>query len=131
MSEFNEEIVEVPPVPSSGATGKELPRSVLVAAGLASLDGVMSIVLLGLWSFSPDTALTTIRAMSGFALILGLAPILIGGWILDRSRKIEGGIPGVAWARWGILAGALLTAVSILIPVTAALSRLTSGAVPE
>ena len=48
-----------------------------------------------------------------------------------RSRKIEGGIPGVAWARWGILAGALLTAVSILIPVTAALSRLTSGAVPE
>jgi len=87
----------------------------------------MSVVLLSLWSFSPETALTTIRSMSGFALLLGIAPILVGGWILDRSRKIEGGIRGVSWARWAILAGGLLTMVSILIPLTAALARITSS----
>jgi|GEM_PF-3118400 len=111
--------------PASAADS--LPRSVLIAAGLASLDGVMSVVLLALWSFSPDTALTTIRSMSGLALLLGIAPILVGGWILDRSRKVEGGIRGASWARWAILAGGLLTTVSILIPLTAALARITGS----
>ena len=102
-------------------------RPVLIAAGLASLDGVLAVTLLGLWAFSPDTALSTIQAMSGLAFLLGIAPILVGGWILDRNRKSGGKLPGAAWARWAVLAGGLLTTVTILIPLTAAVSRITGG----
>ena len=59
--------------------------------------------------------------------LLGIAPILVGGWILDRNRKSGGKLPGAAWARWAVLAGGLLTTVTILIPLTAAVSRITGG----
>ena len=92
------------------------------------LDGFLATILLALWTIQPSNLLSTVQSMAGLCLLLGLAPFIVGGFLLERHSKTPGGIPGINWARWSILAGALLTAVSLLIPVMAAVSTMVAPA---
>ncbi len=112
---------------ASSVEKRSLSPAVLIAAGLAVLDGVLALLFLALWAAQPDHLLSTLQSMAGICLLLGLAPILVGGWLLDRNRRKPGGVPGIVWARWAVLAGGVLTSVTLLIPMMAALSAITGG----
>ena len=115
-------------IDAASAEKQPLPAGVLAAAGLAVLDGALTLILLSLWTMAPGSAVSTVHSMGGLCLLLGVAPILLGGVLLDRNRKRSDGLPGVVWVRWSVLAGALLTSVNILIPMLAAFSAMTAPA---
>jgi hypothetical protein len=65
--------------------------------------------------------------MAGIALLLGVAPIVIGGLVLHTNKQAGTVMPGTPWAGVGILVGVMLSALTLLIPLLSAVRLLLGG----
>ncbi len=110
-----------PPVAGAADGSPPMPSIVLAAAGLAVFDSVIVVVYLALWAMNPESALAVIDALGGVSFLLGIAPIIVGGIILHKNKRAGGVTAGNAWANAGVVAGALLAMVTMLIPFLVAL----------
>jgi hypothetical protein len=102
----------------------ELPTIVLASAGLTVFDGIIIVVFLSLWGVNPEAMLAIIKTMAGLALLLGVAPIVIGGLIMHTNKQSGKIMPGTPWAGVGILVGVLLSLLTIMIPLLSAVRLL-------
>lgn len=106
---------------------QKLPPLPLAAAGFAVLDVLIAAAYIGMWAVQRETALAIIQAMAGLSMLLGIAPIVIGGLILNQNRRTESAMPGSSWANVSILSGLLLLAATVLLPLISALAVLVGG----
>ncbi len=116
-------------VPPPGATDGKLPPIALIAAGLTAFDVIVALAIAALWSFQRDAALAVLPTIAGPLLLFGIAPVIVGGIIQNKARKHGAEMPGAHWGRWAIVAGVLLSTVTLMIPLAAALSSLSGGAI--
>jgi hypothetical protein len=113
-----------------GKPGGDLPSIILASAGLTVFDSIIIVVFLSLWAINPEAMLAIIKTMAGIALLLGVAPIVIGGLVMHTNKQNGTIMPGTPWAGVGILVGVMLSALTILIPLLSAV-RLLLGNPPE
>ena len=104
--------------------GSDLPSIILAAAGLTVFDSIIIVVFLSLWAVNPEAMLAIIKTMAGIALLLGVAPIVIGGLVMHTNKQSGKVMPGTPWAGVGILVGVMLSLVTILIPLLSAVRLL-------
>jgi hypothetical protein len=116
--------------PDAKEPSSDLPPMILAAAGLTVFDSIIIVVFLSLWAVNPEAMLAIIKTMAGIALLLGVAPIVIGGLILHTNKQSGTVMPGTPWAGVGILVGVMLSALTLLIPLLSAV-RLLLGGPPE
>jgi hypothetical protein len=110
--------------PDAEKQSGDLPSIVLAAAGLTVFDAIIIVVFLSLWGVNPEAMLAIIKTMAGIALLLGVAPIVIGGLIMHTNKQTGKIMPGTPWAGVGILVGVLLSLLTILIPLLSAVRLL-------
>jgi hypothetical protein len=108
----------------AGEPGGDLPSIILAAAGLTVFDSIIIVVFLSLWAVNPAAMLAIIKTMAGIALLLGVAPIVIGGLIMHTNKQNGTVMPGTPWAGVGILVGVMLSLLTILIPLLSAVRLL-------
>jgi hypothetical protein len=102
----------------------DLPGMILAAAGLTVFDSIIIVVFLSLWAVNPAAMLAIIKTMAGIALLLGVAPIVVGGLILHTNKQSGKVMPGTPWAGVGMLVGIMLSVLTILIPLLSAVRLL-------
>ena len=112
------------PAVESQKPGGDLPSIVLAVAGLTVFDSIIIVVFLSLWAVNAAAMLAIIKTMAGIALLLGVAPIVVGGLILHTNKQNGSVMPGTPWAGVGILVGVMLSGLTILIPLLSAVSLL-------
>lgn len=112
------------PLKSKAAPEETLPPLALACAGLAVFDALIAGALIVTWTMQPQMVLTIIQTMAGVSLLLGVAPIVAGGLILNHNRQNYMVQPGTSWARVGIMSGLLLLAATVMIPLISALALL-------
>jgi hypothetical protein len=118
-----ESTLETPPAKVENPGG-DLPSIILAVAGLTVFDAIIIVVFLSLWAVNAEVMLAIIKTMAGIALLLGVAPIVIGGLVLHTNKQSGTVMPGTPWAGVGILVGIMLSALTILIPLLSAVSLL-------
>lgn len=116
--------------PADVGQGGDLPSIILAVAGLTVFDSIIIVVFLSLWAVNPEAMLAIIKTMAGIALLLGVAPIVIGGLVMHTNKQSGRVMPGTPWAGVGILVGIMLSALTILIPLLSAV-RLLLGNPPD
>ncbi len=102
----------------------DLPSIILAVAGLTVFDAIIIVVFLSLWAVNPAAMLAIIKTLAGIALLMGVAPIVIGGLVLHTNKQSGNIMPGTPWAGVGILVGVILSLLTILIPLLTAVRLL-------
>lgn len=115
------------PAANEEKPSSDLPTIVLAVAGLAVFDSIIIVVFLSLWAINPEAMLAIIKTMAGIALLLGVAPIVMGGLVLHTNKENGTVMPGTPWAGVGILVGVLLAGLTLLIPLMSAVRLLLGG----
>jgi hypothetical protein len=105
----------------------ELPSIILAVAGLTVFDAIIIVVFLSLWAVNDEAMLAIIKTLAGIALLLSVAPIVIGGLVLHTNKQSGTVMPGTPWAGVGILVGVMLAGLTLLIPLLAAVKVLLGG----
>ena len=111
------------------AVDDPLPTIALIAAGLTAFDSIVAVAITALWSFQRATAFEILPAIAGPLLLFGIAPIIVGGMIQNKVRKEDVEIAGAHWGRWAIIAGVILSTITLLIPLSVALAALSGASV--
>ena len=68
--------------------------------------------------------LAIVHAMAGISLLLGVSPIIVGGIIFNKNRQTGITMPGTQFAVWAIVAGVVMTLLTMAIPLVAAIQAL-------
>jgi hypothetical protein len=105
-------------------TSSDIPAIALASAGLSVFDAIIIVVFLSLWAVNPEAMLAIIKTMAGIALLLAVAPIVIGGLIMHTNKQTGKAMPGTPWAGVGILVGVILAGLTLLIPLLSAVRLL-------
>ena len=106
------------------ATGGPMPTIVLVSAGLAVFDSILSLAYLALWQFNAESLLAVLQQFGLFSLLAAMASVLLGAKILNPHRGRYLSAPGGPWALAAIAAGVALALLTLGIPFFSALSLL-------
>ena len=115
---------------TTGQPGKDMPPIVLAVAGLAVFDAVIVGIYVTLWVVNPEAMLAIISTLAGISLLLGVAPIVIGGLVLHKNRQTGTITPGTGWAVAGIISGIVMSLATLVIPLLAAVRMLLMDAGP-
>lgn len=115
------------PAESTGEKSTDLPTMILAVAGLTVFDSIIIVVFLSLWAVNPVAMLAIIKTLAGIALLLSVAPIVIGGLVLHTNKESGTVMPGTPWAGVGILVGVMLASLTLLIPLMSAVRLLLGG----
>jgi hypothetical protein len=115
------------PAASEGKASTDLPSIVLAVAGLSVFDSIIIVVFLSLWAVNPEAMLAVIQTLAGIALLLAVAPIVIGGLVLHTNKQTGTVMPGTPWAGVGMLVGIILAGLTLLIPLLSAVRLLLGG----
>ncbi len=116
-----------PPVQPDAETSNNLPNMILAVAGLTVFDSIIIVVFLALWAVNPQAMLGIIKPMARIALLLSVAPIVLGGLILHTNKQSGTIMPGTPWAGVGMLIGVILATLTLLIPLLSAVRLLLGG----
>jgi hypothetical protein len=117
------------PVESGEKPSTDIPTIALASAGLAVFDAIIVVVLLSLWAVNPEVMLAIVKTMAGILLLLAVAPIVIGGLIMHTNKQSGVVMAGTPWAGVGILVGAILASLTLVIPLLFAVRLLLGGPV--
>jgi hypothetical protein len=109
---------------AKGQPGKDMPPIVLAVAGLAVFDAVIVAIYVALWVINPEAMLAIISTLAGISLLLGVAPIVVGGLVLHKNRQTGTTTPGTNWAVAGIVSGMVMSLATLAIPLLAAVRML-------
>lgn len=115
------------PAAAEGKGSTDLPGIVLAVAGLSVFDSIIVVVFLSLWAVNPEAMLAIIQTLAGIALLLAVAPIVIGGLVLHTNKQSGTVMPGTPWAGVGMLVGIILAGLTLLIPLLSAVRLLMGG----
>jgi hypothetical protein len=78
---------------------------------------------------NPEVMLAIVKTMAGILLLLAVAPIVIGGLIMHTNKQSGVVMAGTPWAGVGILVGAILASLTLVIPLLFAVRLLLGGPV--
>ena len=119
---------EAPPAsassPAASAAPEKLPPLPLAAAGLTALDGLVTLASFALFVWDSNAATPIIQLAAPFLVLAGVAAVIVGGIIQVKNKRSGFTMEGAKWAAPAIIAGLLLMAAAVFLPLFYALSML-------
>jgi len=115
---------------SASAPGQDMPTIVLIQAGLTVFNGVLILVFAGLWLFGGDMLFHIMQRLAGVCLLLAMGPLILGGIILHRNKKLDKPIPGTIYATVGVWVGVTMAMMTLIIPTLYTFRALFKSSVP-
>lgn len=111
------------PLKSQGAADKpqQLPPLVLALVGLAVVDGVVVLIMAGLWFTNFELLTRMLQGRATITMIMGLAAIILGAVVLQKNRSAGTSGPATMWANIAVAAGFGLCFITIGLPLVATL----------
>lgn len=122
-----------PPSPSGGffsglstAAAGEMPAIVLAQVGLTVLDGIIVFIYLVMSMIDIGWLAVGLRTFAIMAMVLSIAPMVLGAIIMRQATKTGVEPPGFIWSRIGTYVGVLLAVGTLFIPAVVAMQEMLS-----
>jgi hypothetical protein len=115
---------------SASAPAQDMPTIALIQAGLTVFNGVMLVVFIGLWLFAGDMLFHIMQRLAGVCLLLAMGPLILGGIILHRNKKLDKPIPGTIYATVGVWVGVTMAMMTLIVPTLFTFRALFESSVP-
>lgn len=122
-----------PPSPSGGffsglstAAAGEMPAIVLAQVGLTVLDGIIVFIYLVMSMIDIGWLAVGLRTFAIMAMVLSIAPMVLGAIIMRQATKTGVEPPGFMWSRIGTYVGVMLAVGTLFIPAVVAMQEMLS-----
>ena len=122
-----------PPSPSGGffsglstAAAGDMPAIVLAQVGLTVLDGIIVFIYLVMSMIDIGWLAVGLRTFAIMAMVLSIAPMVLGAIIMRQATKTGVEPPGFIWSRLGTYVGVLLAVGTFFIPAVVAMQEMLS-----
>ena len=122
-----------PPSPSGGffsglstAAAGDMPAIVLAQVGLTVLDGIIIFVYLVMSMIDIGWLAVGLRMFAIPAMVLSIAPMVLGAIIMRQATKTGVEPPGFTWSRIGTYVGVMLALGTLFVPAVVAMREMLS-----
>ncbi len=110
--------------PATQTAAPKLPQWTLAAAGLAALDGLLTLACFGLFAWDSHAATPLIQRFAPLLVFAGFAAVVAGGVVLVKNKRSGREMEGTVWANPAVVVGLLLMAAAVFLPLLSALAML-------
>ncbi|MEE9234066.1 MAG: hypothetical protein V3U28_01325 [Candidatus Acidoferrales bacterium] len=126
---------DLPPSPSpsgsffsglSTAAAGDMPTIVLAQVGLTVLDGIIIFVYLVMSMIDIGWLAVGLRMFAIPAMVLSIAPMVLGAIIMRQATKTGVEPPGFIWSRIGTYVGVMLALGTLFVPAVVAMQEMLS-----
>jgi hypothetical protein len=113
-----------PPTAVPPRAQDKLPPLPLAAAGLAALNGFLTVTSFALFFWDAAAATPIIQRCALMMVLAGIAGVVTGGVMLVKNKRSGFTMEGTQWANPSIIAGLLMMVAAVFLPLAFALSML-------
>ena len=110
----------------STAAAGDMPTIVLAQVGLTVLDGIIIFVYLVMSMIDIGWLALGLRTFTIMAMVLSIAPMVLGAIIMRQATKTGVEPPGFIWSRIGTYVGVMLALGTLFIPAVVAMQEMLS-----
>ena len=110
----------------STAAAGDMPTIVLAQVGLTVLDGIIIFVYLVMSMIDIGWLAVGLRMFAIPAMVLSIAPMVLGAIIMRQATKTGVEPPGFTWSRIGTYVGVMLALGTLFVPAVVAMREMLS-----
>ena len=113
-------------VQKQARTADAMPRLVLAVVAFTVFDAVIVVVYVTLWAIDFGLLLTALQGRGWISLLLAVSPLILGAIVVQRNKSVAVQGSGTGWAKAGMIVGALMSLITLAVPILATLAQMMS-----
>jgi len=125
--ELRPAVADSSPSDAKPAIGGDMPLILLIQAGLTVFNAVIILIYLVFWMIDLTVIANALQVGGSFALLLSVAPALLGAFLIRGYTKQKINPPGAIWAHAGVYVGVAMCTLTLLIPMIVTIRSIVGG----